>query len=339
MAHELLIEDGHASMMYVGQKPWHGLGTQLDHPPTAEEAIRAARLDWEVRTIPLHAVAEGVSREVRGQFAIVPYNRWKGPNCPIFGTVTSRYHPLQNRDAFRFFDPIISEGTAFYETAGALGKGERVWVLAKLPGNLTIADGDTAERYLLLSNSHSGKSSVQIKFTPVRVVCNNTLVMALKSAGESVSVAHTKDMKAGLERAQRNIKAINERYATIEKHFREMVRVKLDKARLTKYLTLVFKNPTDPEDERAVERVRQQRHRAAFLFESGRGNKLRAVAGTLWAAYKGVAEMMDHDPSKRDSNKQLNFIWYGDGARVKVRAFNVAKEQMETEWRSGKWWR
>src|SRR6266508_1928657 len=125
MAHELLIEDGEAAMMYVGAEPWHGLGTKLEHPATAEEAICAAKLDWEVRKIPLSAVADGITREIKGAYAIVPAHRWKEPTCPIFGTVTARYTPLQNRDAFRFFDPIVGEGAAIYQTAGALGNGER----------------------------------------------------------------------------------------------------------------------------------------------------------------------------------------------------------------------
>src|SRR5689334_23288894 len=126
MSHELYFEDSEAAMFYVGKRPWHGLGSELAEPPTAEEAIRAAKLDWEVRKVPLHAVADGITRVVKGQFAIVPGNRWNNETCPIFGTVTSRYHPLQNWEAFQFFDPIVKQGQATYETAGALGQGERV---------------------------------------------------------------------------------------------------------------------------------------------------------------------------------------------------------------------
>src|SRR6516165_2648886 len=97
MAHELLIEDGTASMMYVGAEPWHGLGTKLDHPATAEEAIKVAKLDWEVRCIPLSAIADGITHQVKGAFAIAPAHQWKNVDCPIFGTVTARYTPLQNR--------------------------------------------------------------------------------------------------------------------------------------------------------------------------------------------------------------------------------------------------
>jgi phage/plasmid-like protein (TIGR03299 family) len=332
MPHELHIDNGRASMFYTGQTPWHGLGTKLDCPATAEEAIAAANLAWDVRKVPLHAVADGISRELKGHFAIVPGHKWKEPTCPIFGTVGSGYTPLQNRDAFRFFDPIVGEGAAIYHTAGALGQGERVWLLAKLPGEIRVADDDISEKYLLLSNSHDGKSSIQLRFTPIRVVCANTLGQALRGRGTTLRVAHTRDLKHRLDDARRNLGIINARYAAIEDTFKAMVRVKLDSARLAAYMTLVFPDPADPEDERALERVSKDRQRAAFLFENGKGNKLRAVAGTLWAAYNGVAEMVDHGPTKRDGGRQLEYIWFGGGAGVKVRALEVAKKQMAGEW-------
>ncbi len=134
MARDLFIEDGQASMFYIGGPPWHGLGTRLSEPATAEQAIQAARLDWEVVKKPIYAVGDTVA------------------------------HPLENK----------GEGAAVYHTAGALGKGERVWILAKLQADIQVVDGDITHKYLLLSNSHAGDGCVQIKFTPVRVVCQNT---------------------------------------------------------------------------------------------------------------------------------------------------------------------
>jgi phage/plasmid-like protein (TIGR03299 family) len=333
MPHELFIEDGRAAMMYVGQEPWHRLGTKLDRPATAEEAIRAANLDWEVRKVPLYAVADGINRAVEDRFAIVPTDKWKEPDCPIFGYVGFGYTPLQNREAFRFFDPIVGEGAAIYHTAGALGQGERVWVLAKLPDHIRVADDDISEKYLLLSNSHDGQGSVQVRFTPVRVVCANTLGQALRLRGQTIRVAHTRDIRERLVQAQKNLKIIDTRYKNIESDFRQMVGVKMDDARLATYLKLVFSDPEDPEDERAAERVWKNRQGAAFLFENGKGNKLRAVAGTLWAAYNGVTEMIDHGPTKRDAGKKLDYIWFGDGAGVKARAFEAAKKQITAGWK------
>jgi phage/plasmid-like protein (TIGR03299 family) len=197
----------------------------------------------------------------------------------------------------------VGEGAAIYHTAGALGNGERVWMLAKLPDDIQVADGDISNKYLLLSNSHDGRSSVQVKFTPVRVVCNNTLVQALGS-GETIRVSHTSDLKNRLDIARQNLLLINTRYTAIESTFRDMLRVKMDDTRLAAYLKLVFPEPHDPKDERAAEHVWKIRKSATFLFVNGKGNRLRAVAGTLWAAYNGVAEMIDHGPTSRKPAQQ-----------------------------------
>ena len=225
MSHRIQVEDGKASMMYVGQPPWHGLGQGLDSPATAEEAIQAAKLDWEVRKQPVYAWGDAFAYPVEGKFAVVPVDRWGQDDCPVFGIVGPDYRPLQNREAFQFFDPIVGEGAAIYQTAGALGDGERVWILAKLPEDIKVADGDITKKYLLLSNSHDGTSSVQIKFTPVRVVCWNTLTMAL-SKGPTIRVGHTPALKQRLARARDALHLINAHYQRIEESFHAMAKVK-----------------------------------------------------------------------------------------------------------------
>ena len=178
MAHNLLIQNGQASMFYLSEVPWHGLGVKLDRPATAKEAIEAAQLDWPVIKLPLFAGSKHIV--VPDKFAVVRKTRnLVQKTDPVLGIVGKDYTPLQNCDAFRFFDPMVGQNAAIYHTAGALGQGERVWILAKLPGHIRVAKDDITEKYLLLSNSHDGKSSVQIKFTPVRVVCQNTLTIAL----------------------------------------------------------------------------------------------------------------------------------------------------------------
>src|ERR1035437_7128616 len=121
MAHELLIKNGEASMFYAGQVPWHGLGTQLDGPATAREAIAAAKLDWHVVKKPLYAGDENKrKRRVPNRFAVVPEHLWGKQDCPVFGIVGSEYTPLQNHEAFEFFDSIVGTKTAIYHTAREL---------------------------------------------------------------------------------------------------------------------------------------------------------------------------------------------------------------------------
>jgi len=279
--------EGEASIFVVKEPAWHRLGKVLDNPATAAEAIQAASLDWEVIKQPLFA-GEKEHLEVRDRFAVVRSDDWAKGKATALGIVGSEYTPLQNRDAFKFFDPIVGEGAAIYHTAGALGEGERVWILVKLPGEMRVVGDDITNKFLLLSNSHDGNSAVQIKFTPIRVVCENTLTMAL-SQGPTLRIAHTKDLHQRLAQATTLLQLINSRFSELESRFKAMARVPMDGNRLSAYLHKVFPNPRPQHDEvrfnRAMELARRDRERAEYFFLHGRGNELKHVARTLWAAY------------------------------------------------------
>jgi phage/plasmid-like protein (TIGR03299 family) len=203
MPHDLATIDGQAAMMFVGEVPWHGLGQRLNHPATAAEAIKAAQLDWDVTKVPLFVKKGRRYGEVQAKFAVVRDYQPQLCSTKVFGIVGKQYKPLQNREAFAWFDGIVGEGSAIYHAAGALGDGERVWVLAKLPGEIRVKGDDIAEKFLLLSNSYDGESSVQLKFTPIRVVCQNTLTMALQS-GYTVKVSHHPSLAKRMEVAKAN---------------------------------------------------------------------------------------------------------------------------------------
>lgn len=325
MSHDLLFQNGKASMMYCGSPPWHKLGTQLEGPATAREAIEAASLDWNVVKEPLLYQPSGKRAvQIKGKFAVVPGNGWRKKLRPVLGIVGSQYEPLQNRDAFAFFDPIVGQDEAVYHTAGALGNGERVWILAKLPDSITVVGDDVTHKYLLLSNSHDGGSAVQIKFTPIRVVCQNTLSMAL-GRGRALRVSHTKDMYERLRQAERLLGIVKTRYQNIGLTFQAMTRVHLDNARLQVYLCTVFPDPDDKTNEEAMARVTRDRTRAEFFFDEGRGNRAKGVEGTLWAAYNGVVEYVDYGGTHGSQDTQLKSIWFGDGYSIKARAFQKAE--------------
>ena len=164
-------------MMWVGEKPWHGEGTKLENVATSAEAIEAAGLDWKVEKRGLYfAQTDGTTQLIPGKYATV-----RTDNQVALGIVGKVYTPLQNKEAFSFFDSIVGVKEAMYHTAGSLGKGERVWILAKLPGYIKVTEDDVVEKYLLLANSHDGSSAVEMLFTPVRVVCQNTLNLAIST--------------------------------------------------------------------------------------------------------------------------------------------------------------
>lgn len=329
MAHNLEIRNGDASLFYVEEPPWHGLGRKLAAPATAREAIEAAKLEWEVMKVPLYAERGSARISVEDRFGIVRKDLWPGQDCKVLGIVGSQYTPLQNVEAFAFFDPIVGQDAAVYHTAGVLGNGERIWILAKLPDHIRVVGDDIVDKYLLLSNSHDGASSVQVKFTPIRVVCQNTLTMAL-SQGRTVRVAHTRHLHHRLRRAERLLGIIHTRFDDIEEAFVAMAKVQMGNGRLQEYLKLVYPDPRDDEDEKARKKVDVSRARAEYFFIHGEGNDQDRVKGTLWAAYNGITELVDHQQTQQTPEGRLNSVWFGSGYGTKARAFEVAQDKVRT---------
>jgi len=314
MAHGIEIKNGSASMFYVQEVPWHGLGVKLDQPATAAEAIAHARMDWSVRKAPLLAQPD---IDVPDRFAIV-----RNDTQHVLGVVGADYQPLQNKEAFSFFDPIVGADAAVYHTAGVLGEGEKIWILAKLPGYLRVTGDDVSEKYLLLSNGHDGKTSVQIKFTPVRVVCQNTLHLALNS-GKTLRVAHHSDLKEKLRDVEKALGIINNRFGDLEASFQAMAQLPMDTEKLGVYLERVF--PLPETDELApIETTMRERSWSAYFFEEGHGNRLPGVRGSLWAALNGVTEWVDHRQSQRGPSALARSSMFGRGQQVKSRAYAVA---------------
>jgi len=319
--------DGSWEGMFVGEMPWHRLGTILEKTPgTAADAIKAAHLTWRVDKKQLYVGEE--QRPFPGEFAIVREDRWKlGEEEAIFGQVSEDYEPLQNIDAFQFFDSMIEKEEACYESAGALYHGKCVWVMASLRKHFEVVKDDLIARYLLLTHRHDGTGAIQVKFTPVRVVCQNTLNQAL-SEGPSFRVAHTKSMHARLKKASDGLAAVLAQSRRVEAAFKEMAGVRLNTQSFEKYLQTVFPEPVPSDDAKQFERARArtQRNREASqrLWEGGLGNDRKGVQGTLWAAYNGVVQHADFGVTSARDSKWLDSVWFGESYRIKTRAFDAA---------------
>lgn len=305
-------------MMYVKTVPWHGLGTKLDKLATSEEAIVAAGLNFTVTKNPLKAVINEKNSEfinVPGKFATV-----RTDNNEVLGVVGSRYHIVQNRDAFRFFDSLVGEKEAMYETAGALGLGERIWILAKLPGFIKVNGNDIVDKYLLLSNSHDGSSIIRAKLTPIRVVCNNTLSMALKGAEQEVHVRHTASADERMETAHKVLGLSNALYNDLQEIFQKMALTKISNKQLLDYVkTLV------PENEKAENHTRANNIRAKILELHEFGAGASTSKGTIWGAYNACTEYVDHVYNTASVDRKLESIWFGAGAKMKSEAFDLAR--------------
>jgi phage/plasmid-like protein (TIGR03299 family) len=324
MAHNLYIDQGKAHMMYAGQPPWHGLGTQLAEPATSAQAIKAAGLDWRVRKVPLFAIEGAGVAPVPQYFGVAPEDRWGKPDCPVFGIVGKDYHPLQNVEAFEFFDSIVGEKVAMYHTAGALGKGEHVWILAKLQGVMTVTSSDVLDKYVLLSTGHDGRTCVRVILTPIRVVCQNTLTVALKNGEEIARAYHTRSMDRQLESARQKVKTLLLGFDTMEADFRAMSKRKLDTSAAKGYIEKVFPLPEDNADRKVPAWILEDRANCLHLFRAGIGNEEANIKETLWAAYNGITEYVDHWRD-RGERQHLYSVCLGRGFQIKSRAYQEAK--------------
>lgn len=180
------------TMFSVREKPWHGLGTIVAEAPTSADAIRLAGLDWLVVQEPVYT---NFNKPVEGYRANV-----RSSDRKVLGVVSDRYRVVQNADAFSFTDELLGKGVR-YETAGSLQEGRKVWLLASLPREYIIA-GERISPYLVFSNTHDGSGSVKVAVTPVRVVCNNTLNLALGTAKRSFSMVHTGNIRDKIQEAR-----------------------------------------------------------------------------------------------------------------------------------------
>ena len=180
------------TMFYTREKPWHGLGTGIAEAPNSADALRLAGLDWKVVQEPVYTDA---GKEIPGYKANV-----RDTDRRVLGVVTDRYRVVQNREAFAFTDALLGSGVR-YETAGALQEGRKVWLLARLPHEYIIS-GERISPYLVFSNTHDGSGAVRVAVTPVRVVCNNTLNLALRTAKRGWSMIHTGDIRGKIQEAE-----------------------------------------------------------------------------------------------------------------------------------------
>jgi phage/plasmid-like protein (TIGR03299 family) len=312
MAHGITSTD---QMMYVGRKPWHGMGVELPQLATAAEAIEGANLGWSVSKEP---VITSTGKEVPGKHITIRSDTLDG-----LGVVGDQYSILQNSAAFEFFDRFTMDPHGpKYETAGSLWSGRKVWMLAKLPDLLQVKGDDTIQPYILLSNSHDGSSAVRVQLTPVRVVCQNTLNMAQwDKSQKSIKVRHSGDINLKVRDVQDALGIIREDFKETLGVYQALADRTPTAQQVTDVLTKLF-------PDTKTSRAEKQRDRVRELAEVGIGNGNREVRGTAWALYNGITELVDHHNNKGSKrpdadDMRLNSNWFGSGANFKADALET----------------
>jgi phage/plasmid-like protein (TIGR03299 family) len=303
-------------MMFVGATPWHGLGNKVDADIGVEDAIVAAGLDWEVGLKDLQTV-DGVPVSHRAT-----YRKTDGS---ILGVVGPRYTPLQNKDSFDWFQPFIDAGECGIHTAGSLHSGQKVWVLAQLNrDNSEIVPGDDVSKFILLSNSHDGTTAIRVGYTPIRVVCVNTLAMAHNNKNSQlIRIRHTRSSKNNLEQVRDIMDNINSQFEATAEQFRFLASKNFNQADIRRYVkTMLGIGGTVDGDIKT--RTRNIMDEILALVE-GPKQSATNVRGTWWAAYNGYNEYLNYNKGRTEDNR-LDSLWFGANANDNIKALEKAME-------------
>ena len=320
MAHNLNFNNGQWSFAAKGEKAWHGLGQYVSEAMTAEQAIKLGGLDYTVEKRPLFVPGQD------GQYVEVPgyFSNVRVDNDAPLGVVKSRYRIVQNKDAFGFFDSIIDQGEAIFETAGALGKGERIFITAKLPEDMLVK-GERVEKYIMLTNSHDGSTTIIAGFTPIRVVCNNTLTAALKGGLDNkVSISHTASAESRLKEASR-LMGIASRYMTeVNTIFEDMTTKRLSDIELKHFIETIMKKETKETDKDASTRMKNLIDEVYSFTVSHPTQTTEAAYRTLWGAYNGISGFYTHMKDYKTNDQRMKDLTYGYANEKIAKAFDLA---------------
>lgn len=310
MAHEI------ENMFSVKETPWHGLGTVIQHAPSVDEILKLAGLDWNVSKQPLF-LANG--QQVANNALV------RDSDGSVLGYAGKRYQPLQNSEALEFFKPFHDSGLCNFQTAGSLRMGQKIWILAALnQPEMEIVKGDVVRKYLMLSNGHDGITGIRVGFTPIRVVCANTLAMAHNAKDSKlIRVFHSSKTIQNLDLLRDSINAANASFEATAEQYRAMANRGINKGDVEKYVDLVFYNGKAAESDREKLARENLNTEINNLFVAGYGQQLDGAAGTMWGLYNGVTQYLSYNQG-RTQDTRIDSLWFGDNKVVNQRAFDAA---------------
>jgi len=326
MSHEI------ESMFAVGERPWHGLGHVLEAAPSCAEALVLAGLNWQVDLRPLVTTVTdgGVAVAVESHRAVMRMD-----TGAVLGVVGEDFRPFGNADAFAFFEPLVSERLISLETAGALRGGRRVWIMAKVLGAdpFDVVADDPIEPYVLLCHGHDGSLALRVGFNPVRVVCANTLSMAIDEGASLFMLRHTAGLSTGLASIRAAMAEQIRIFEGSREAWQSLAERRCSAADFDAYVLRVVGPSAEDEGgkvspaagKRILERVRP-------LLEEGAGNDLPGVRGTWWAAYNAVTQWLTHSRGsaqgsvREQAERRFDALHFGDSRKLGCRALMYALE-------------
>jgi phage/plasmid-like protein (TIGR03299 family) len=331
MAHELDMTTGRVGMAFVGQTPWHGLGHQLPVGADLETWRKAAGLDWKVVEAPIYfndSTQAGALVSFKGQKAL--YRDDTGGQLSI---VSTGYQPVQPNEILAFMDEVVNAGGFQLETAGSIREGKRIWALAKMTEGAEIVPGDRVRPYLLIATSYDKSMATTAKRTSIRVVCNNTLSAAAGdhmhegSMEPEIKVYHSMKFDDKVraqvrEQLEAAVAAFDEFVATSKR----LAEAPAPSGVVDAFLLNLYRVERDKQE--AIEKARKSKgfKRITEMFATGDNNPGHELAGqTLWGLVHSVTRYVDFERGT-SRNTALDSAWFGEGAALKDRAFQIAQE-------------
>lgn len=313
MAHEVEIVNGQAQLAYAGDKPWHGLGVEVSNDLTPKQMMIKAGLNWDVYKEDVFT-ASGV--KVPGKQALV-----RQSNGAILDMVGDDWNPVQNEQAFEFFTEFVLAGDMDMEVAGSLKDGKNIFALAKIKESFAILGDDQVDSYLLFSNPHQYGKAVDIRFTPIRVVCNNTLTFSLNSASKNfVKVGHRTAFDADIVKEQMGL--ASEKFAQYKEMAEFLSTRRFSVENLIQYYNEVFPH-REKREVTTIDDLSRTAKLCAESLETQPGAEYGA--GTWWQAFNSVTYMTDHVQG-RNTESRLHNQWFGYNQSRKIQAANKAVE-------------
>lgn len=306
MAHQV------EQMFSVKETPWHGLGRVISDAPSISEGLSLAGLNWSVSKERL-LCADGTPTDA--------YAVRRNSDNSVLGTVGKQWTPLQNVEAFDWFQPFVDAKLATLESAGSLRDGQRVWILAQIAFDPSeIVKGDFVRKFMLLSNGHDGKLAVRVGFTPIRVVCANTLRASHEStASKLIRVRHNAGVKAKIDNLREVMNLANQEFEATAQQFRFLASSMYNQEDIIKYVQKIV-GIKDGED---ISTRKLNICKEIFeLIDSGTGQDIPGVRGTWWAAYNGVTEYLNYNKGNNSDNR-LNSLWYGQDYNLNMLALET----------------
>ena len=317
MSHEVEMVDGVAQMAYAGETPWHGLGTKVAPDLSPIQIMSKAGLDWSVEKETM-TTASGT--EIQGKKALV-----RSSDSKVLDIVGDNWNPVQNEEAFEFFSEYTLAGDMEMHTAGSLKGGQMVWALAKVKESFDILGGDQVDSYLLFSNPHKYGKAIDVRFTPIRVVCNNTLSMSLgQNVANSVTLNHRNEFNPAMVKEQMGI--ASEKFAKYKEMAEFLSTKKFSMDSLVQYYNEVFPRTYQGKKDVQVKTfadLSSNGQKAYSYLETQPGAQYGE--GSWWQALNSVTYLTDHKMG-REVDSRLTSAWFGANQTRKIRAVEKAVE-------------